>query len=572
MWGTANTSFQRNPQPPNIRRPPRPLHSLWPPRFRDTLVTPAVFHRRVNHLVTSSLAVGLTLAGCPGSGPGPRPPTAEPKPRLVVLLVIDQLPQWAFVAKRPHLTAGFDRLLREGDWHTGQHPTPATLTSPGHALLGSGEPPAHSGILANEWWDRETERVVRSVEDPAGGLSAVRMRVPGLGDSVALARSGAKAVAISLKERSAILVLGHAGTAVWYDRKVAAFTSPRALPWLDAYNRAHPISKRLQDVWTPLDPARLAQLTGIADDQPGEAGAKGFGPTFPHALGATKNPADAVFAAPLGNELVLATALAAITGEQLGGDATPDLLVLSLSAHDYAGHGWGHESWESWDMMLRLDRQLGDFLTALDKQVGPDRWAMVVTSDHGASPMPERIDGGRITPDMLRDAANRAAVAELGPGEWIASVKYPTLFLSAAARTQPTRELGIAVKKIMFALRSFPGIQQVGNTADFVRHCETRTGDAFAICMMLDPERSGDVFFLPKRGWIFHDSDEPTATAHGSFQDYDREVPVIMLAPGRRAHAAPATPSQSTIQMVRISTVIANWLGVTPPLSLPRAH
>ena len=42
------------------------------------------------------------------------------EPRLVVLLVIDQWPEWAFEAKRPAFTGGFDRLLREGEWHVGQ--------------------------------------------------------------------------------------------------------------------------------------------------------------------------------------------------------------------------------------------------------------------------------------------------------------------------------------------------------------------------------------------------------------------------------------------------------------------
>ncbi len=104
------------------------------------------------------------------------------------------------------------------------------------------------------------------------------------------------------------------------------------------------------------------QLSGTIDAQPGEVGEKGFGPTFPHAPQATKDPGGALFAMPLGNELVLSTGRAAIAAERLGADATPDLLVLSLSAHDYVGHGWGHESWEAWDMMLRLDQQLADFI------------------------------------------------------------------------------------------------------------------------------------------------------------------------------------------------------------------
>ncbi len=490
-------------------------------------------------------------------------PSAESQPRLVVLLVIDQLPQWAFIAKRPYFTGGFDRLLRDGEWHTGEYPAPNTLTAPGHALLGSGQPTSGTGILSNEWWDRDAKRMVASVEDPNGGVSASRLRVPGLGDAVAAAHSGAKAVAVSLKDRASLLVLGHAGTAIWYEPKQTAFVANQSLPWLAAYQQAHPID--LKTVWTPLWPDRLAKLSTVSDDAPNEAGEFGLGKTFPHDLGATDDPAEAIEGAPIGNTLVLDLALAAIDGEHLGADKVSDLLVISLSVNDYVGHGWGHESWESWDEMLRLDADLAGFLQKLDAKVGSGKWALIATSDHGAAPMP--ASDHRMTYRQVKDAANAAAVAEFGPGEWVAAAKYPTVWLTPAALAQPERERNIAIKKIMLALRSFPGIERVERTADFAGHCETRTGDAFVLCQMLDAERSGEILFLPKPGWIFGSGD-PQATAHGSANDYDRRVPVIMLPPKRVSHAPLAKPSDTTVRMIRISTIVARWLGVTPPVSL----
>jgi hypothetical protein len=512
-------------------------------------------------------AAAIALAACsspqPQSTDAPRPGS---EPRLVVLLVIDQWPEWAFEAKRAALTGGFDRLLREGEWHVGQHPSAAVLTAPGHALLASGEPPYRSGVIANEWWHRDLGRQLRSVEDENGEMTTRWLRVPGIGDSIAAANTGGKAVSISLKDRAAILALGHRGTAIWYDHKRVAWASLAAPAWLAAWNASHPIAAHLHDVWTPLDetPARA----GIADDAPGEVGQKGFGPTFPHALDETKDPADAIFATPLGNDLVLDTATAAIDAEQLGADAHPDLLVVSLSAHDYVGHGWGHESWEAWDMTLRLDRRLDRFLADLDARVGVGRWSMIVTSDHGASPMPESLHGGRITYQQVKDAANRAAVAELGPGEWIATAKYPTLYLSAAALAQNPRDLAVATTKIVYALRSFPGIERVEKSADLWGHCQARTGDAFALCSALDPERSGEILWLPARGWIIQDADESVATNHGSMQPYDRLVPVILLPPGRTPHAALRGPDAAQIPIAQIATVLARWLGVTPPSAL----
>lgn len=539
-----------------------------------------------------SLAV-LALAALAGCPPGARPIAAPPSPgsprptpdapgadaaaspvavapRLVVLVIVDQLPAWAFAQKRPALTAGFDRLLREGTWHVGDHPSPATLTAPGHALIGTGEPPARSGILANSWWDREAGAMVHSTDDPAGGVSAARLRVPGLGDAIARAGAGRKAIAVSLKDRAALLPLGHAGTAIWYDRARAAFTATAALPWLDAYNRAHPVAAHLHDVWTPLDRDRIARLAGVPDDAPGEIGEMGFGPTFPHALAATKHPAEAVFAAPLGNDLVFEVAEAALAGERLGADDAADLLVLSLSAHDYVGHGWGQESWEAWDTVLRLDARLGRFLATLDAKVGAGRWAMLVTSDHGGAPMPERTGGGRTSHERLRVAANNAAATELGGGTWIASAKYPYVYLTAAMRAKPARDQALALRKVMFALRAFPGIEQVGKTADFAGHCEQRTGRAAAICRMIDPERAGEVFYLPREHWIVQGDADALGTSHGSLHGYDREVPVLLVPPGRRAHAPLTAPAAEHVAMETIADRVCAWLGVPAPRTLPR--
>lgn len=532
-----------------------------------------------------ALAVLFLVAGCPQRPPAPVEPTrpVEPAPppegrpivvtppgalppKLVVLLVVDQLPQWAFTAKRPALTGGFDRLLREGDWHTGEHPSAATLTAPGHALLGTGEASAVTGIIANSWWDRDAQAVVESVRDPKGNVTSASLRVPALGDAMAAANAtravAGKAVAVSLKDRASILPLGHAGDAIWFDPKQVAWTSLQPVPWLADLQRAVPIKPRLSEVWRPLDEAKLAQLAGVPDAAPGEIGDKGFGPTFPHDPGATKNPAATVIVSPLGNDLVLDAATFAIGAAQLGADDTADLLVISLSANDYIGHAWGHESWEAWDEMMRLDARLQTFLDALDAKVGAGRWAMIVTSDHGASPMPK----GMVTYATIKDAANKAAATELGGGDWIADAHFPYVYLSKTALKEKDR--GKALKKIVFALRSFPAIARVELTGGLAGNCDRRTGDARRLCLAIDPARSGDVFYVPREGWIL--GEEAHATAHGSLNAYDREVPVIVLGPGRTTHTAQTAPTTTVVPMKQIAPLLAGWLGIPTPAQLPR--
>jgi len=520
----------------------------------------------------SSSTTGATGPTGPAAGTPTRQASANPK--LVVLLVLDQWPAWAFENKRAALLAergGFARLLAEGEWHTGEHPSIATLTAPGHAVLGTGRPPSESGILANAWYHRDTNKRMHATEGSDGTPSAEWLRVSGLGD--AFTARGGKAVGISLKDRASILLLGHAGTPIWIDKKALAFATTGTPPaWLQTLNGSRPIEPKLSTVWTPsVSPARLAELSGTIDAQPGEFGQKyGFGTTFPYDPKKATDPTDAMMGTPVANTLLVDVALAALAGEQLGADATPDLLAVSFSAHDYIGHGWGHESWEMWDMTLRLDREIARLLTALDDKVGAGQWAMAVTSDHGASPLPETMNGGRISYDQILDATRRAANAELGSGEWILDTKYPTVFIAPQIfAIKNERDRNTAIKKIMFSLRAFPGIARVERAADFVGNCEARPPDARAICRALDPERSGDIVYLPKPGWVLHESDDPVGTGHGSPHDYDRLVPLILLPPGRSAHA-PDAAARGRVDLMTLADTLAGYGKAPAPRTLPR--
>ncbi|HEY1818040.1 MAG TPA: alkaline phosphatase family protein [Kofleriaceae bacterium] len=512
----------------------------------------------------------LMLASCASHNPEHHDTPEETGTRLVVLVVVDQWPEWSFEKKQSEFHAGgFDRLLSEGEWHVGHHPSAATLTAPGHALLGTGEPTAGTGILANEWWHRDLGKLMRSTEALDGSVTPEWLEAPAIGDAIAAAGTGAKSVSVSLKDRASVLPLGRHGTPIWLDVKSHAWTTLGTPPaWLADWNRSHPPVP--SGPWTPLDAAKLAKISGVADDQPGEVGEHGFGKTFPHDPAATKDPAMAIYAMPAGNEAVLDTALAAIKGEQLGQDRSPDLLVVSLSAHDWVGHGWGHESWEMWDLEMRLDDQIGKFMTTLDQIVGAGRWSMIVTSDHGASPLPETLRGGRIDTEQIRAAANAAASSVLGPGNWIDDAHYPNVYFSKAMLAQSKGELESAAHHVIFALRSFPGIEEVGAVADVAGNCDHRTGRALALCLTFEPSRSGDVYYLPAKGWIFQDANEPEATAHGSLHDYDQLVPVILMAPDRKSHEREHAPVAGEIEMVKIAPLLARWLGVNPPSTLPR--
>jgi hypothetical protein len=506
---------------------------------------------------------GLTLA-CVDRPPVA--PTEPPKARLVVLVVIDQLPLWAWPAKIEAAEDGLARIAAAGRTWRASYPFAATQTAPGHATLGTGAAPSAHGIIGNEWWHRELGREIRADEDPAGGPpSAGLLRVEGIAEALARQRPGARAAAVALKSRSGLLTLGKAGFTAWYDDACPCFVGSAPRRWLDELAAARPIEPRLAEPWTASDPARLEKLSGGPDDAPGELAIPGWDATFPHAPTDARSPAKAIIDTPLGNQIVVEAALAAVVGEGLGKDDVTDLLVVSFSAHDYVGHAFGADSWEAWDAWLRLDRQIGHLLRALDEAVGVGRWTLVLTGDHGAPPLPERRaargePGRRFSYDVVAGAAEAAAAKVAGEGDWIASARVPYLYLSAAALALPAEKRDAVVAAAVEAVRGVDGIARADRTADLTGGCEQRQGDDRAICLSIDPERSGEIFYAPGAGTVLHKADWVDAVAHGSLNGYDRDVPIVVIATG----VAPGR-DDAAASPLQVAPTLAALLGIEPP-------
>src|SRR6266567_4280444 len=96
------------------------------------------------------------------------------KPKLVVLLVVDQM-RADYVEKfLPQWTGGLKRLVEEGAWfRDAAYPYAATETCVGHATISTGAFPATHGMVANAWWDRQDKKMVTCTEDPHPGVKNI---------------------------------------------------------------------------------------------------------------------------------------------------------------------------------------------------------------------------------------------------------------------------------------------------------------------------------------------------------------------------------------------------------------
>src|SRR6202022_776189 len=150
------------------------------------------------------------------------PKTAErnsvQRPKLVVMIVVDQM-RADYVDKfRGQWSGGLKRLVEEGAWfRDAAYPYAATETCVGHATISTGAFPASHAMVANAWWDRETQKMVTCTADPnaknsgyagvsaKGGDSAWRMELPAFAEELKFQTNGAtRVVTFSLKARAAI--------------------------------------------------------------------------------------------------------------------------------------------------------------------------------------------------------------------------------------------------------------------------------------------------------------------------------------------------------------------------------
>src|SRR5213594_4089665 len=334
-----------------------------------------------------------------------------PKPRLVLVITVDQLRPDYLDRYRTQLNGGLAMLVKQGaDFTEAYQDHAVTETAPGHSTILSGRWPAHTGILRNTGGVQDSAAPLVGVTGP--GAAPTRFRGTAFFDWLKAAEPGARALSVSGKDRGAILPIGRAKQQVyWYVG--GYFTTSRyyadSLPdWVRAFNGRRLPFRAAGATWNLLLPARAYPEP---DSEPYEHDGKDF--TFPHQLSPdSAQAALAYLGVPSMDSLTLAFALEGVRALALGPRGGTDLLAVSLSTTDAIGHAFGPDSREIHDQVVRLDRYLAWFLEQLFVRYGPDNVLVVLTADPGVTPFPERSrrdvrrDATRVFADTLVGAVN----------------------------------------------------------------------------------------------------------------------------------------------------------------------
>jgi predicted AlkP superfamily pyrophosphatase or phosphodiesterase len=530
---------------------------------------------------------------------------SAPRPRLVLLIIVDQF-RYDYLERFGDLfvDGGLGRLMRDGAlWTEANYDHMPTYTAPGHATLMTGAWPSETGIVGNDWFDRDTGKRVTSVSDEstkllggeegASASSPRRLMASTLGDELRLATNDrAKVIGISVKDRSAILPAGrHASASYWFSPRSGVMVSSdyyfNQLPaWARNFDATRPADKYFGARWERLLPESEYLKRAGADaplwesliDAPGDTN------SFPHIIkGGAERPGvdfyEALDYSPFSNDLLVDFAKEAITNEHLGEDEETDVLTVSFSANDYVGHRFGPYSQEAMDVTLRVDRQIAALLDFVNTRVGLNRTIVAFTADHGVAPIPEHsnalgLPGGRIqSADLLR-AIHLALTARYNPknaqpdptADYILKYKDGDKFKDAFFNgnvyfnTVALKRDGVEMEEVERvageAAMTVPGIRRYFTRAQLERGAVSPADPlARRVLHGFYERRSGDVIFVYEPFKYLLDS--PVLATHGSPYSYDTHVPVMIMGggiiPGRyKQSAMPSDIAPTLASLLRV--------------------
>ncbi|MGN6155261.1 MAG: alkaline phosphatase family protein, partial [Sphingomicrobium sp.] len=230
----------------------------------------------------------------------------------------------------------------------------------------------------------------------------------------------------------------------------------------------------------------------------------------------------------------LAMAGALVRDLKLGRDQAPDILSIGLSATDYVGHAYGSEGEEMCLQMFGLDRELGDFLRALDA-MNLD-YAVVLTADHGVEDLAERVGAPRVDPALSAKAVGAEIAKTLGiDGRVLVGGIGGDIYFDPAL--SPAQR-GKAEAEALRIFRAHPQVQAVYTKAELEKvQLPTAAPDKWTLLQRarasFDAQRSGDLVVLMKKGVsLVSKPGVGDVATHGSPWDYDRRVPILFWRPG----------------------------------------
>jgi predicted AlkP superfamily pyrophosphatase or phosphodiesterase len=484
------------------------------------------------------------------------------KPKLVVLIVVDQM-RGDYVDKfQAQWTGGLKRLVEEGAWfRDAAYPYAATETCVGHATVSTGAFPSTHGMVANAWWDRKEQKMVTCTADPdpnaknigyagatpKGADTAWRMAVPSFAEELKFQTSGTtRIVTFSLKARAAITMAGHkADAATWFDGGAWVTSSAYgSLPFMEEQAKSRAAKADFGKTWS-LSLPQNAYWYG--EKALGAVPPDGWDLTFPHPLrgkSGVGEPDSAFYeqwaSSPYADTALTDLAEKAVDALKLGNAAGTDFLAVSYSSVDYVGHAFGPRSREIQDILVRLDKDLGNLFAHLDERVGRGNYVVALTGDHGVVPIPEDTQTTGADAGVLHLPEVQVRIEKaLEPFNYgkpaVARITGSDIYFEPGVYEKLKGDAK-AMSDVLDAIRTVAGVEGVFRAEELRDRPATQSPSLRAFANSYFPGRSGDLFILPKPYWLLDGTpigkQRTYGTGHGVPYNYDQHVPVLLMGFG----------------------------------------
>ncbi len=488
------------------------------------------------------------------------------KPKLIVVIVIDQFRADYLSRYQSKFTEnGFKALMQNGAYYPyGEYDILQSMTCPGHATVMTGAYPYKMGIPINEWYDQKThqemycvgdpdakevsETIIKSrLDDPHSASEASVSTLPStldkhvmlseshvsprningstVGDELKNSDWPTRTFSLALKDRAAILMAGHrADLAFWYNTQLNRWVTSdyyiksKDFPdWLNSLNKI--TEKRKCDIQTTC-----------------------------------------------GVELTTQAFKAAFDNLKLGQTNTTDILTMSFSSHDLAGHRYGPNSPEIEAMTISEDRAMAEILKTVKAKMGRSgKFLLVLTGDHGVASTPKylldhKIDAGLIDDEKLVNEMEKNLTKEFGPIKSKHWIKFSPDF-NFYLDEQEIKEAGLEIKKIENSIKNYlledPRFVSVFTADDFDKGLLPPSMFKRQVEKTYYQGRSGHVIAIQKPFYI---NGTKNHASHMTGYTYDRTVPIIFSGYGIKngVYADKA-------EVVDIAPTLSFLLGIIPP-------
>lgn len=530
-----------------------------------------------NHFIYSFICI-ILLSNCTITKP------KESKPKLVIGIVIDQM-RYDYLTRysKRYGEGGFNRILKNGyslkNAHFNYIPT---YTAVGHTSIFTGTTPSNHGIISNDWYDKFLKKSIYCVDDTNyktigndgsyGQKSPHRLFTTTITDQLHLAQNMmGKTIGISIKDRSAILPVGHtANAAYWYDGGqknqwiTSSFYMDDLPQWVKEFNSNNNANDYLNTTWETLYDIKT-YTNSIADDNIFEKSLIGQEkPIFPKdikKLRETNGNFNLIKTIPAGNTFTVDFAKAVIKGENLGKSDFIDFLTVSFSSTDYIGHRYGVAAIETEDTYLRLDKDLANFFTFLDTEVGKENYTLFLTADHAAVHVPSYLQSLKIPAHYMDKKDFRNSLLEItqkyfNSKELIENVSNYQIFLDKEKIESLGLDKNKVAQKLADEIVNFDNIYKAV-TARTLQNTNFTDGILNSLQNGYNQKFSGDVLMIPYPATLTSDR---KGTSHGSGYSYDTHVPVIFYGNGIEKGS-----SSKKYEIIDIAPTIATLLDIEFP-------